>query len=431
MINKIKKNNIDEEKIIEELQHASPVKTGKRFQSFFIDCVLLLFVSYFIFLGSNAIATNTNAYKNASSIVNDEIRYYNNYIEESRVMDFTIVNGEKTRDDLIIDSDFKVNKMILKNINRAIYYSYTVYGDFSKQYGISISDSDWDIIKSSITDRGYGYDDNISYFYTEYLINSESTFNVSFKDSIEAKKYVQDLYRKAFGENATKMFVFDLEQCDVPLLKSESAYYIYYYLYIGTDQSINEVAKEYYYAFDSSYSAMLSESEGLMIRSEPYYATHYMNYYNNNAVLGRCTNIALIISIVIGYCFTILAPKLIIKHERTIGRLIFKLGEISDDNEPITWKVTVINSIFECIGYMTIMFIMYMLKPFNGVFSAMYMPFIGEIPLLIILAVILLLVLVNGCVMLFTHNKVGINGLIAKSTLVDRNRLDEFESDED
>ena len=382
-------------------------------------------------MGANAIATNTNAYKDASSVVREEVIYYNNYIEESRVMDFSIIEGEKVRDDSIVDSEFQVNKIILRNINRAIYYSYTIFGDFSTQYGLSIDANDWEIIKSSVTENGIGYDDNISYFYTEYLLNSDAIFDVDIKTKEEAKQYVQEVYKKAFGENATKMFVFDLAQSDVPLLKSESAYYIYYYLYVAADEEINDVAKEFYYAFDTSYSSMLSSAENLMIRSEPYYSTHYMNYYNHNAILGRCTNIALIISIILGYCFAILAPKLIIKHERTIGRLIFKLGEISIENEPVKWNVTVINSIFECIGYLNIAFLIYMLEPFNASFNAMYMPFIGNVPLLVILAIILLLVIINGCVMLFTRNKVGINGLLAGSVLVDRTRLDEIENDED
>ena len=72
-----------------------------------------------------------------------------------------------------------------------------------------------------------------------------------------------------------------------------------------------------------------------------------------------------------------------------------------------------------------------MLKPFNASFSAMYMPFIGEVPLLVILFIVLIYMAINGCVMLFTRNKVGIDGLIGKYVLVDRNYLDELNFDED
>ena len=80
---------------------------------------------------------------------------------------------------------------------------------------------------------------------------------------------------------------------------------------------------------------------------------------------------------------------------------------------------------------MLIIFLLYMLKPFNGSFSSMYMPFIGETSLLVILAIILFIVIVNGCFMLFTRNRVGINGLIGESILVDRHHLDEIENEEE
>ena len=67
-----------------------------------------------------------------------------------------------------------------------------------------------------------------------------------------------------------------------------------------------------------------------------------------------------------------------------------------------------------------------MLEPFNGSFSAMYMPFIGEVQLMVILIVILVIVLINGTVMLFTRNKVGLDGILTKSILVDRHYLDEL-----
>ena len=55
--------------------------------------------------------------------------------------------------------------------------------------------------------------------------------------------------------------------------------------------------------------------------------------------------------------------------------------------------------------------------------------------IIILLSVILFIVLIymaiNGCVMLFTRNKVGIDGLIGKYVLVDRNYLDELNFDED
>ena len=171
---------------------------------------------------------------------------------------------------------------------------------------------------------------------------------------------------------------------------------------------------------------MLKKMEKLVIQSEPDYSTHYMNYFNNNSILGRCVNITLILSIFIGYFIAILLPKLLLGHGRTIGRYFLNLGEISDENEKISRKTLIIKSIFGLIGYLGIIPILYMFPPFNGSFNTMYMPFVGDIPLLFIVVIIIILVLINSCITLFTSNKVGIDGLIAKTDLVDRNHQDEL-----
>lgn len=426
------KLNFNEENTIEELQHASPAKPGKHFQSFFVDCILLMLVSYFIFLGANVFATNTNVYKEANIIVKEEIEYYKDYVEESRAVEFDIIDGEKVRKDLITDNNTGISKIVLENINRAIYQSYLIYGDFSKQYGTSISEEHMNYIKSSVSDKGIAYDDNVSYFYTEFLLNSLDSYSVKFYSLKEAQEYVQKVYRNAFGEeNSSQMFVFDLEQSSVPILKSEAAYYLYYFVYVASDNSITEKGEDYYFSFDTSYSSMLSDCERIMIQGEPYYSTHYMRYYDNNAILGRSVNIALILSIFVGYTIVILLPKLIMKHGRTLGRFLFKQGQITVENKPITWKSIVVESIFGYIGFLPVIFLLYMLKPFNAVFDAMYMPFIGDVALIIILLVIMGLVIINGCVMLFTKDKVGIDGLITGTVLVDRHYLDELLFEED
>ena len=135
------KFKFNEENTIEELEHASPAKPGKHFQSFFVDSILLLLVSYFLFLGANVIATNTNVYKEAEIIVKEEVEYYKDYVEESRAVEFDYIEGERVRTDSITDQSTGISKIILENINRAIYHSYLTYGDFSKQYGVSIRNS--------------------------------------------------------------------------------------------------------------------------------------------------------------------------------------------------------------------------------------------------------------------------------------------------
>ena len=425
------KSSLKKENTIEELQHASPVRTGKHFQSFLIDCILVSIVSYLIFLCGNLIAVNTNAYKEAEIIVKEEIDYYNDFVEKSRAVEFEIVDGEKTRKDLIVENDTGFTKIVLENVNRALFYSYKQYGDFCVQFGEKINQEYLDIIKLSISDNGLEYDDNISYFYTNYILNSDNTFNVSFDSLLEAKQHVQSVYKDAFGSDADKFFTFNIEENGVPILKSEAAYYIYYFIYIAADEDITKIGEDYSFTFYTSYSSMLSKAENIIIQSEPYYSTHYMNYYDYNAVLGRCVNVALIISIFIAYILVILVPKIILGHGRTIGRYLLKQGEISVYNEPISIVSVIIKSIFGIIGYLGIIPILYMFAPFYGSFTTLYMPFVGDIPLLYVVIVIILLVLINGCVMLFTKDKVGVDSLLTRTVLVDRHYIDELLFDEE
>lgn len=421
------KLKFNEDNTIEELQHASPAKPGKHFQSFFIDCVLLMLVGYFIFSGAHGIAVNSNAYQLASENVNKEIEYYNNYVEESRAVEFEIIEGEKVRKDEITEEKTGISKIVLENVNRAIYYSYLAFGDFDKQFGIGISEEHMEIIKSSVSDKGYAYDDNISYFYTEYILNSNDEFSVDFESLVDAQNYVFEVYRESFGKQASDYFVFDNNQSSVPLLRSKSAFYLYSFIYLDDiSEDILETSENYFFMYNTSYISMLKDAERIMIQSEPYYSTHYQVYFDNNAVLARCVNVALIISIMLSYLLVIVTPKFIIKHGRTVGRFLTKLGEISNDNQPISWKVILIKSIFGIFGYLPVIFLLYMFSPFNGVFNAMMYPFIGNMSLLVILIIIFIIEVVNGIFILFTPNKVGLDGLITKSILVDRTRLDEL-----
>ena len=132
------KSKFEKQNIIEELRHASPVKTGKHFLSFFVDCILICLISYIIFFCSNFITTNTKVYKDANLTVQEEVDYYNNFIEKSRAVEFEIINDEKVRKDKITEDDSGFTKIVLENVNRALYYSYIEYGDFCTQFNSKI-----------------------------------------------------------------------------------------------------------------------------------------------------------------------------------------------------------------------------------------------------------------------------------------------------
>ena len=65
------------------------------------------------------------------------------------------------------------------------------------------------------------------------------------------------MYKDAFLENSS-MFVFNLESSDIPILSTQVAYNILYYIENGTKDKTGEVGLDYYNAFYDAYAYMLS-----------------------------------------------------------------------------------------------------------------------------------------------------------------------------
>ena len=73
---------------LEELKRSSPARMRKRFASCVIDMIIVLFITALVFSGIFKITENTNAYKEEAKIVNSEIEYYNNFIEETHIGEY-------------------------------------------------------------------------------------------------------------------------------------------------------------------------------------------------------------------------------------------------------------------------------------------------------------------------------------------------------
>ena len=168
-----------------------------------------------------------------------------------------------------------------------------------------------------------------------------------------------------------------------------------------------------------------------MIRSEPYYSTHYKDYYNALSVQARITNIALIISIFVAYVIGVFIPKLLFKDERTIGRVLMKLGAINEEREPVSLVSVIVRSILEAIGYTFVAFIIYMFPPFNGSFNAMLTPFVGELSLTMLLLLIALISIIINVFMLFTHYGQNLINMIFRDRVVDLRLIDYGDRDEE
>lgn len=399
------------------LSRASPVKPGKRFVSFFIDFLIVFLISYLVFLGAFEITKNTTQYKSAGQVINDEIAYYVDLAEDSHIVEY-LEKDTATRKDY--------DMMVIENCNRAIYRSYLVFGN-AQEPNFIIDDN------HAVTKYGKATleSDNVSYFYTKYIPNNPDRKIVDF-DGKSPTTFLNDLYKNAFGENKS-MFTFDSENADIPTLNTQSAYYLFCYLYNQGEESQRDKGSDYYVKYYNAYEYMLSEAENLLIKSEPYFTQHYLVYRDSYYNQGRYINLTLIASVMVGYLIAILIPKILFKNERTIGRLIMGLGLLTIDNKHSKWYTILFKSILGMVGFVTVISLVYFLPPFNGIYDFMMMPLFANSSNFNLLSLIFILILITGALYvstLFTHYRTSLIDILFKEKLVDKKYIDEGDNDE-
>lgn len=116
-------------------------------------------------------------------------------------------------------------------------------------------------------------------------------------------------------------------------------------------------------------------------------------------------DVALIVSCFIGALIGVVIPKFIFGNDRTIGRLLLSLGTVSLVDKKVPLSETIVISLFSIIGFQVVAVILFLFKPFNGVFDTMMMPLIGDKFLyLYYLLIIFLMGIVNNVSTLFSAN---------------------------
>ncbi len=70
------------------LSRASPAKRNLHFLSYIIDVVLVAIVSYLLFLGGNAIVSNSDKYKHNYTNYEAEITYYQDMVVEAHLNEY-------------------------------------------------------------------------------------------------------------------------------------------------------------------------------------------------------------------------------------------------------------------------------------------------------------------------------------------------------
>ena len=360
-----------------------------------------------IFSGLFQITQNTSAYKAANQKVEDEIAYYEQFTKETHVVEY--VDGARATTDVVV----------LKNLYRAICLSLEVFGN--NQQPDFTFDSSHDVMINGVHSAE---NDNIAYFYTRYLKNNPSI-------KIETNDDLFEIYKRAFGDDATFMFSFNRELSEIPVLNTQVAYYLFHYLFIDSSDTIGQTGATYYRSYYNAYANMLEEAEMLIIKSEPYFSTHYADYKNAYCAEARYTNITLVSSIFIACFIVLLIPKYLFKDEKTLGYKLFGLGVIRTDGETNAWYVPLIKAVIDCFGFIPVTFILYLFPPFNGGYEAMFMPVSPDCN--ISLAIVILAVIIIGGIVnafsLFTYKRQNLFNLVFNDVVVDVHYIDEGERD--
>ena len=177
---------------------------------------------------------------------------------------------------------------------------------------------------------------------------------------IEASDDVFEIYKKSFGDDATFMFTFNRDICQMPVLNTQVAYYLFHYLFTDQSDSIGQTGATYYEAYYNAYANMLDEAEWLSLQSEPYYSTHYASYKDAYSAEARYTNITLVLSIFISCLLVLLIPKYLLQNEQTIGYKLLGLGVIGLDGQVNPWYVPLVKTILACFGAIPMAFVLYL-----------------------------------------------------------------------
>lgn len=400
---------------IEILKRSLPAKMSKRFISCVIDMMLVMALALGLFAISFSILKNTNMYSSVDESIKEEIKYYEKYSEETHIVEY--VDGKRANQDV----------MIIKNLFRTIYLSNKIYGN--KNQSNFTFDETHDVTKNGVQSLET---DNVAYFYTQYLPLIDPDGKIVNMSGVNTVDYLFKKYEAGFGTDAKYMFLFDKSVSSVPVMYDHVAYYIFHYLFVDSSDDIGQTGATYYDAYYKGYSNMLEEAENYIIQGEPYYSTHYIKYMESYSSQARYTNVTLMISIFISSMLVLLIPKYLFKDGKSIGYKLFGLGVVSMDEEPISWYFTLVKTVIESFGAISIGLLMYMFPPFNGVFDSMFvsMSSTSNISFGIILLIIWIIVIVVNIFGLFTHYRQNLVNILFKEKVVDIHYIDTSEENE-
>lgn len=406
------------------LSRASPAKRTLHFLSYLIDLLLVALASYLLFLGGNAIVSNTDGYKDNYANYESEITYYQDMIVEAHLAEY--INRDTHY--LAEDEDLAVKMAISQ-----ILESYTHDTVESPVFLENPKDKLKEIYNSSFYENAFveiSFDnDYIGQFFTKYVpLHNENEELIHFGEKTPIT-YAIGFYKGRVSKYTKLKMIYSADDSALPYLRLDVANEIYKFLIRadGYDRTL-------YDDFVEFYTTMLTDAEDIIFKAESYQSGHYVDYLSYRQKITQYICTTLLICIVLGYYIAVFLPQMIFRDGRSFGKIFMRLGSINTDkSETELWKV-IVRSLLAAISFIFIAFFLVLLPPFNGSSMLLYLPFISigtwDITMINIIIIIFVLCIINGVFMLLTHEKRSLTDLLFKTITVDVTLLDEPDYDE-
>ena len=267
------------------LSRAAPAKRSLHFLSYIIDLLLVFIVSYLLFLGGNAIVSNTSEYKKNQSLHEGEITYYQDMLVEAHIAEYL------NRDEHTIASDEDLSiKMAISQILLSYSHDDPEFKEFNEDPSIKLKE----VYVGSFYESAFvnaDFDkDYIAQFIIDYVPNHNTNNElIDFKEKTPKDYFITYYQNHAVYYSNLKYAYPDGE---FPYLKPEVAKEIYKYLVQEGDYS-----RDRYDDFVNLYSAMLDDSEELVFNAETYQKEHYSVFVSSRRKITQAVDTTMIVSI--------------------------------------------------------------------------------------------------------------------------------------
>lgn len=434
--------NKKREQTLELLSRSSSAKPLKRALASLIDALFILVLIYGCFFGGFKILETTKDYNYTKEQIKYEADYYKDLIEETHLAYYENENNTKIRYENDFFAYINITRLLIysneNDLSGVGWYEEVKLHDTTS----SLPESLTELLNSNIENfekipvkefvaSSYENDD-IAYFYTQYVpLHNENNNILDFSD-YDPKGYFDKLFELTFPSEFTTYFKESKNKSTFPYVIEKSICKKIFYSsnYMNTDKSGDD---NYNYLANGYYS-LQENAEKKVINSKDYNSTHYTNYNLNYSKHGHLIVLTLVLSYLVGFLAYNLTTKLIFKEEMTLGRKFLKLGQINYKGGKVKVKDIIIRTVMDAIFYFPLTFIFLFLPPFNSNANSFLVTLVKigslEINLLIIYIVILVLVLINFICALLTHYKLTAVDMITKTSLKDLKHIDEEDFDE-